>query len=285
MSLLPVLGFAVGAAVLGARRTPLVLLAGCAALVVAGYAALVHGGGTVNDLLPAYVAVALLAGLAMGGTPGGLAAAGLDRLARERITVWRAGRAGHWVAAVASGLVVAQLAVLANGFRPAQAIPASPDRAVGTRLTAGVRALGGTVAVPGRSRPGSLAGLPGGGAPGRGRRRAARQRPAAITSFRRSAARAVAMRQFSAIIVELNTDLNGFPADLNRYYRRCPQMLLSGVPAAWFRPVTGARVRPAWVWLRRAGVLRRRGQPARRSRPPCRPWRRPGGPRPSGGAS
>ena len=71
----------------------------------------------------------------------------------------------------------------------------------------------------------------------------------AITSFTRSAARAVAMRQFSAIIVELNTDLDGFPADLNRYYRRCPQMLLSGVPAAWFRPVTGARARPAWVWL------------------------------------
>jgi len=72
---------------------------------------------------------------------------------------------------------------------------------------------------------------------------------AAITSFTRSAARAVAMQRFSAIIVELNTDLNGFPADLDRYYRRCPQMLLSGVPSAWFRPVTGARARPVWVWL------------------------------------
>ena len=53
---------------LGARRMPLVLLAGCAALVVEGYAALVHTGGGVNDLLPAYLVVALLAGLALGGS-------------------------------------------------------------------------------------------------------------------------------------------------------------------------------------------------------------------------
>jgi 4-amino-4-deoxy-L-arabinose transferase-like glycosyltransferase len=249
VSLLPVLGFAVGAAVLGARRTPPELLAGCAALVVAGYAALVHGGGTVNDLLPAYLAVALLAGLAMGAKPGGLAAAGLDRLARERITVGRAGRAGPWVAAVASGLVVAQLAVLANGFRPAQAIPASPDRAIGVRLTAGVRALGGTVAVPADPGLALLAGRPAVAHQGAVADVLRATDRSAITSFTRSAARAVARRQFSAIIIELNTDLDGFPADLDRYYRRCPQMLLSGVPAAWFRPVTGARARPTWVWL------------------------------------
>ena len=94
VSLLPVLGIAISAAVLGARRTPPVLLAGCAALVVEGYAALVHGGGTVNDLLPAYFAVALLAGLAMGGQPGGLVAAGMDRLARARSVNWPAGARG-----------------------------------------------------------------------------------------------------------------------------------------------------------------------------------------------
>ena len=47
---------------------PLVLLAGCAALVVEAFAALVHTGGNVNDLLPAYLVVALLAGLAMGAS-------------------------------------------------------------------------------------------------------------------------------------------------------------------------------------------------------------------------
>jgi hypothetical protein len=52
------LGLAAAAAVLAARRVPPVLLAGCAALAVEGYAALVHSGGGFNDLLPAYLAVA-----------------------------------------------------------------------------------------------------------------------------------------------------------------------------------------------------------------------------------
>ena len=249
ISLLPVLGAAVCAGVLGARRIPLVLPAGCAALLMAGYAALVHGGGTVNDLLPAYLAMVLLAGLAMGGQPGGLLADGLDRLARPRLANWRAGRAGHWVAALASGLVIVQLAVLVSGFRPARAIPASAGRAVGIRLTAGVRALGGTVAVPADPGLDLMAGLPGVAHQGAVADVLRASDQAAIASFRRSAARAVTSRRFSAIIVEMNTDLNVFPADLNRYYRRCPQMLLSGVPDAWFRPVTGARVRPVWVWL------------------------------------
>src|SRR5204862_201573 len=51
--LLPTLGLAVAAVLLGARGVPLVLLAGGAALAAEGYAALVHAGGGVNDLLPA----------------------------------------------------------------------------------------------------------------------------------------------------------------------------------------------------------------------------------------
>ena len=60
------MGLAACAALIGARRVPRVLLAGCAALAVEGYAALVHSGGGINDVLPAYLAVALLAGLALG---------------------------------------------------------------------------------------------------------------------------------------------------------------------------------------------------------------------------
>jgi 4-amino-4-deoxy-L-arabinose transferase-like glycosyltransferase len=253
VSLLPVVGIAVCAAALGARRTPLVLLAGCAALVVEGYAALVHGGGTVNDLLPACLAVALLAGLAMGGAPGGLVSDGADRLARARIAGWRANRPegwiGGWIVAAASGLVIAQLAVLVSGFRPAQAIPVTADRAVGARLTAGLRALGGTVAVPADPGLDLIAGQPAvahQGAVADVLRATDRN---AIASFTRSAARAVAGQRFSAIIIERTDDLADFPSDLNRYYRRCPQMLLSDVPSAWFRPPAGARVRPVWVWL------------------------------------
>ncbi|MGA2828425.1 MAG: glycosyltransferase family 39 protein [Streptosporangiaceae bacterium] len=295
VSLLPVVGIAVCAAVLGARRTPLVLLAGCAALVVEGYAALVHGGGTVNDLLPACLAVALLAGLAMGGAPGGLVSDGADRLARARIAGWRANRSGGWIAAAASGLVIAQLAVLVSGFRPAQAIPVTADRAIGARLTAGLRALGGTVAVPADPGLDLIAGQPAvahQGAVADVLRATDRN---AIVSFTRSAARAVAGQRFSAIIIEQTDDLADFPSDLNRYYRRCPQMLLSDVPSAWFRPVTGARVRPVWVWLpvgrgscaAAAAVLSGSGtgQVAAQTRPLARPLARSRGAASNGAAS
>ena len=98
-----------------------------------------------------------------------------------------------------------------SGFRPGHAIPASADRAVGTRLTAGVRALGGTVAVPADPGLDLMAGLPAVAHQGAVADVLRASDQAAIASFRRSAARAVTMRRFSAIIVELNTDLNGFP--------------------------------------------------------------------------
>jgi hypothetical protein len=82
------MGLAACAALIGARRVPGVLLAGCAALAAEGYAALVHSGGGINDVLPAYLAVALLAGLALGSgaTPGSAATLG------SRAT-WRASAA------------------------------------------------------------------------------------------------------------------------------------------------------------------------------------------------
>ena len=93
-ALLSTMGIAACAAVVGARRVPPVLLAGCAALALEGYAALVHSGGGINDVLPAYLAVALLAGLALG-------------------------RGSAWWAASASGvLVLAQLAFLLSWLSP-----------------------------------------------------------------------------------------------------------------------------------------------------------------------
>ena len=247
--LLPVLGIACWALVLGMRRTPLVLLAGCAALVVESYATLVHSGGRVNDLLPAYLAVALLAGLAMGGQPGGLVSFCADRIARTRIAGWRPGRLGGWVAAAAAALVIAQLAMLMNGFRPGQAIPTNADRAVGWRLTSGLRALGGTVAVP--SDPGLdlTAGRPAIAHQGATDDVLRASDPAVSAMFRASAARAVAARQFSAIVTENAGVPGGFPPDLMRYYRRCPQTLLPGVPMADFEPVAGPPERPVYVWL------------------------------------
>jgi Dolichyl-phosphate-mannose-protein mannosyltransferase len=247
--LVPVLGLACGALVLGARRTPLVLLAGCIALVVESYAALVHSGGEVNDLLPVYLAVALLAGLALGDQPGGLVSWGADRLARARIAGWRPERIRHWVAAAAAALVIAQLAVLANGFHPGRAIPTDADRAAGSRLTSGMRAVGGTIAVPSDPGLSLLAGLPAVAHQGAADDVLRASGPAGRASFRSSAARAVAARRFSAIVTETASPPDGFPRDLMRYYRRCPQRLLPGVPPAVFQAVAGPPGRPVYVWL------------------------------------
>ena len=231
------LGLAAAAAALGARRVPRELLAGCAALAAEGYAALVHSGGGINDVLPAYLAVALLAGLALGRAATG---AGTARWSR-------------WVAVVPGLLIVAQMAWLVSGFRPAQQVPSAADQAVGERLVAGLRALGGTVAVPADPGLSLLAGQ----AP------AAHQDAAydvlrasgqgAAGRFRASAAQAVAVRRFSAIITDDPGPPTGYPASLGRYYQRCPQPLLAGVPAALFRPVAGVSVRPVYLWLPRGG--------------------------------
>jgi hypothetical protein len=228
-ALLSTMGIAACAALVGARRVPLVLLAGCAALAVEGYAALVHSGGGINDVLPAYLAVALLAGLALGSA-----------------SAW-------WVPAVSGVLVLAQSVFLLTGFHPSQEIPTSADRAVGERLIAGMRTLGGTIAVPADPGLSVLAGM----APTAHQDaaydvlRATNQ--AAIASFRRSAAEAVAARRFSAIITDGPGPPLGYPPSLSQYYRQCPQPLLAGVPAALFRPVAGIDARPVSVWIPTGG--------------------------------
>jgi hypothetical protein len=76
---------------------------------------------------------------------------------------------------------------------------------------------------------------------------------AAIASFRRSAESALATRRFSAIIADDSAPPFGNPPALGRYYRRCPQPLLAGVPDHVFVPVAGADMRPDYVWLPRGG--------------------------------
>src|SRR6185437_11823831 len=122
--LLTALGLAACAALVGARRVPRELLAGAAALAVGGYATLVHSGGTINDMLPAYLAVAMLASLALGSD-----------------STW-------WVSTAAGMLVLAQTVFLLAGAHPSQAVPPSSGRAAGERLVAGMRAFGGDVAGP-----------------------------------------------------------------------------------------------------------------------------------------
>jgi hypothetical protein len=254
--LLPTLAIAICAAVLGARRMPFMLLAGCAALVAESFAARAQTGSNLNDLLPAYLAVAVLAGLAMGGQSPLLLSGSSGRPARARtawmapfaqIARWRAGPAGRWIPVAASALVIAQIAVLATGFRLSQAFPPDKDRAAEQRLVAAARSLGGMVAIPADPGIAVAAGLP----PTEDQVAAADVLRASDQSaqavFRASLAAAVATQSYSAIITQFHGDLRGFPADLPLYYYECPQMPPDGALSVPF--TANADALPISVWL------------------------------------
>jgi Dolichyl-phosphate-mannose-protein mannosyltransferase len=256
--LLPTLAVAICAAVLGARRMPFTLLAGCAALVAESFAARAQNGSNLNDLLPAYLAVAVLAGLAMGGRSPLSPSRASGRLARARarlagmapfaqIARWRAGPAGPWIPVAASALIIAQIGLLASGFRLSQAFPPASDRAADQRLVVAARSLGGTVAIPADPSIAVAAGLP----PTEDQVAAADVLRASDQSakavFMASLARAVATEKYSAIITEFHGDLRGFPADLPIYYYKCPQMPQDGLLSVPF--AANAEAVHISVWL------------------------------------
>jgi hypothetical protein len=248
--LLPTLGIAICAALLGARRMPLVLLAGCAALAVEAFAARAETGSNLNDLLPVYMTVAVLAGLAMGDPPA-LSPRVAGRFARPtwlaRFLQWRRSAGRRCITVAVSGLVVVQIGVLASGFRLSQAFPPNANRIAGQRLVTAVRALGGTVAIPAAPGIAVTAGLP----PTEDMVAAADVMHAsdqsAKTIFMTSLAQAVAAHKFSAIITEFYWDLRGFPRDLPRYYHRCPQTPLDGLSSVPF--FANANALPVSIWL------------------------------------
>jgi len=226
-ALLTALGLAVCAALVGARRVPRELLAGAAALAVGGYATLVHSGGTINDMLPAYLAVAMLAGLALGSD-----------------STW-------WVSTAAGMLVLAQTVFLLAGAHPSQAVPPSSGRAAGERLVAGMRAFGGDVAVPDDPDLSLVAGMAPAAHPDAVHDMLRATNQEAIAAYRRSAEEAVRARQFSAII----TDRRGLPLDsppgFLQDYQECVQPLTAGNPVTLPVPIEWRHARPVVVWIPR----------------------------------
>jgi hypothetical protein len=230
--LLPTFGIACGAGALGAWLGDRVLVTGCAALFVESAATVVHTGASRNDMLPAYLAVALLAGLGLGRLRSGQQARPVLR----------------WWAATAAALVTVQTLVLLSGFHFAQAVPPSSDRTAGQQLVKGMRELAGTTAYfsdPGLDLDAGLPLVAHQGAaddilraPGAGQ-----------VSYARSVIRAVTERRFSAFLTDFPGAPRGFPPDIARYYRRCPQQLHPGPPRAVFESVVGTHARPAFVWL------------------------------------
>ena len=251
--LLPILGIAICASLLGARRMPLVLLAGCGGLAVEAFAARAETGSNLNDLLPVYMMIAVLAGLAMGAMGGqpALSPRVAGRFARPpwlaRFMQWRRGAVRRWIPVVVSGLVVVQIGVLAGGFRLSRAFPPDADRIADQRLVTAARALGGTVAIPAAPAIAIMAGQQ----PAEDQVAAAdvlrSSAQSAKTIFTTSLAQAVAAQKFSGIFTEFFHDLRGFPTDLSRYYHRCPQAPLDGLSSVPFS--ANARALPVSVWL------------------------------------
>jgi hypothetical protein len=222
---LTAMGLAVAAALIAARRVPLVLLAACAALVVEGCATLVHSGGAPNDVLPAYLAVALLAGLALGSD------------------------STRWGATAAGVLILAQSVFLLATAHPFRAIPTSADRAAGDRLVAGMRALGGDVVFPGDPALSLQAGMAPAAHPAAVYDVLRATDRAGIKSYRNSAEEAIVTRKFSVFISDSpGRPLNG-PAALGKDYHECVQ-----VKPTLFVPAAGStRLEPVLLWIPRSG--------------------------------
>jgi hypothetical protein len=200
-----------------------VVLAG--ALVATGLLSRMIIGAWLNALLPAYAALALGFGLALGNA----------RSAPSR---------GRLEAALCAGAAV-QLALLA--WNPAAAVPTRADREAGFRLLARLEAQGGLVLVP--SHPYLAA-----RATGRGHAHAMAvgdllhfgSGPVA-TEVEREIRRSICERRYAAVVT------NGtwrYERDLDRHYRKAPLADLGDA----FWPVSGARTRPALLYTPAAEV-------------------------------
>jgi len=208
----------------GDRWFWLSLLAGA---IGGSYLARLHSGGYDNVLLPAYAAVAVVAGL------------GLASLLRRD-----GGRSGGGMARELAILVLVagQFALLA--YDPRKQIPSAADREAGQGVVTRLRNTVGDVYVPFHGYLAALAGKPPfahaqavadvwkGGPGDRGRRILF---PALAEELRR--------RRFSAVVI----DEEWFSPDglVDAY---APAERVFARPDT-FRPVTGMPWRPEWIWL------------------------------------
>jgi hypothetical protein len=120
------------------------------------------------------------------------------------------------------------------------------------RLVAGMRALGGDVAVPGDPSMSLQAGMSPSAVQGAVYDVVRSTDKAGTASYMRSAAAAVKARQFSAIISSGNGKALYNPPGLLKYYQECLQALPVG-PATLLFPGAAHQLRPAVVWIPRGG--------------------------------
>lgn len=205
------------------RRLYLATLFG---FIASAWLSRLHSGGYVNVLLPAYAALALVAGLAPGRS-------------------WpRPERGARWL--LRPGLtcaVTVQLALLL--YDPASAIPTAADRQANARLASRLARIDGEVLVVGQSYLPQLAQknfleL------GMAARDVLRSEPGDWVThrLRRARDRAVAQRRFAAILLSRRAE--AFPA--LAHYRLAEELHADGEAG---RPIAGVPYRPRFLYLPR----------------------------------
>lgn len=187
-------------------------------------------GAYANILLPNYALLAILAGVGHG-------------IVRARLGV--AGDAGVMGRALLAVLLVLQLASLA--YDPRDHVPSPRDREAGEALVARLRAIEGPVLVAHHGWLGTLAGKPvfSHGVAVSDLMLRDRDGPGGA-AFRAAMTQAIRERRFAAVVTDTEW---WFDAALAEQYERTGPIFED--PKVFY-PVTGARSRPEWLWLRRA---------------------------------
>lgn len=201
-------------------------------MLASAYSARLHTGGYVNVLLPAYAAIAIMAGL-------GIAAS--RRSPRP------------WFAVAAMTLVIVQLVHL--WWSPADQLPRAGDVAAGRRLISELRALPGPIYLPGQPYLLGRAGR----ADDAGAQSAAiadvLRANTGVDSERLAAELETAIRdqRFCSVVVDRPIELSYLPDDFTTYYAP-GRVLLVGRE---MEPVTGTIAVPWQVYTPRGGAAAR----------------------------
>lgn len=227
-------------------------------LVAVAWAGRLHSGGYDNVLLPAYAGAAVLFGIGLSvwcprHHPGVVP----TTTASTATTASRPGpsgsmrlRLGRSIPVLAGVVVLVQFALLA--YNPAAQVPSAADGRAADHVVAQLRALRGSVYLPGHpwyveragkepsAQSSALADvLRGPDGPGR-------------SSLRHDLDRAIVEQRFDNVVTDSAAWLSYLPKNFTRYYRLDRRIATDG-RALLSR--TGIRTRPAEVWVPRSGVI------------------------------
>jgi hypothetical protein len=202
-------------------------------MLISSWLSRVHAGGAINVVLPAYLGISLLFGLAIGSVTAAIQSSGAAER-RKRLLLLD---------------LVCLLQFLALLYDPRELLPRPSDRAAGERLVATLRAIPGSVLVPAHGYLAQRAGKEGsahemamddlfrgnGGGPASGLKEELRT--------------AVRERRFEAIVLDDAPPLLPETAriDLTGAYTLADTLLPKG---DLFRPTTGSAARPRYLYRR-----------------------------------